>query len=327
MTVDDRTRFFFQLTPEKVLGAVEAQGRRCTGRFLTLNSYENRVFQLELDDGSFVVAKFYRPGRWDDDAILDEHDFLLDLEDGDVPVAAPIELDDGDTLGEVETIRYALFPRIGGRTPEEMDDAQLRQVGRMLARLHSIGRLETAASRPTWHPEPVFDAAMDALKGRLPASVRGGYEATVAALRARCAPLWRDVELQRVHGDCHLGNLLWSPSGLVFLDFDDLVTGPPVQDLWMLIGGRDAWAARRLDVLLAGYDEMGWFDRSTLRLMEPLRAMRMVHFAAWIAKRWDDPAFPLAFPAFGTERWWQDELRALREQGAAVEEALAERGW
>jgi len=315
---------FYALTPERVLDAVEVGGRSCTGRFIILNSYENRVYQLELDDGSYVVAKFYRPQRWSDDAIIDEHDFLIELDEAEIPVAAPLDLPGEETLSDVEGIRYAIFPRIGGREPSEMDDEQLRQLGRLLARIHLVGAREPAEFRPKMHPDTWLLENLEQLRsdGLLPRTVEERYASTVRRLHTLCAPAFENVEWQRIHGDCHLGNLLWSPAGLVFLDFDDLVMGPPVQDFWMMQGGRDAWAERRLDLMLEGYETMADFDRSSLRLVEALRAMRIVHFAAWIARRWEDPAFPMAFPQFGSDSWWERELRDLMEQLERVEDVL-----
>lgn len=323
---DDRTEFFYALTPERVLDAVELDGRRCTGRFIVLNSYENRVYQLELADESYVVAKFYRPGRWSDDAILDEHDFLLDLEEAEVPVAAPMDLPNGSTIDEVETIRFSLFPRIGGRAPEEMNDDQMRQLGRLLARLHSVGGKEPAEHRPVMSPQTYIGDNVDWLveADLLPPGPRESYPEMARRVQDRIEPLFEGVELQRIHGDCHLGNLLWSPAGLVFLDFDDMVMGPPAQDFWLMVGGRDAWAQRRLQLLLEGYESMLPFNRGTLKLFEPLRAMRMVHWAAWIARRWSDPAFPQAFPTFGTRAWWEAEVRELQQQLTRIDETVGQ---
>ncbi len=304
------TEFFFALTPERVLDAVEVDGRRCTGRFIVLNSYENRVYQLELSGGEYVVGKFYRPGRWSEDAIFDEHDFLLDLEEAEVPVAAPIELPGGTTLGEVEGIRFALFPRFGGRAPDEMDDAQLRQMGRLIARIHAVGKTADAEHRWRMVPSRFLGANVELLSAHAPST----YVDAVKRLEEAITPLFEGVELHRIHGDCHLGNVLRTPFGFVFLDFDDMVVGPAVQDLWMLQGSTDAWGLRRQELLLEGYSAFGEFDRAQLRLIEPLRAMRLVHFAAWIQRRWEDPAFPVAFPAFGTPAYWQRETGQLNEQ-------------
>jgi Ser/Thr protein kinase RdoA (MazF antagonist) len=316
------TEFFFALTPERVLDAIELEGSRCTGRFIVLNSYENRVYQLELDDDSYVVAKFYRPGRWSDDAILDEHDFLLDLHELEIPVTPPRLLSDGETLGEVEGIRFSVCQRIGGRAPDEMDDEQLRQFGRTLARIHGVGRQAEAEDRIDLDPDTLLGDNLQFLLEHdlLPPAIRAAYEHAVVALIELVNPMFDGLEFQRIHGDCHLGNLLRTPSGLVFLDFDDMAMGPPVQDLWLMVGGRDPWAERRQDLILEGYETMGHFDRASLRLVEPLRAMRYVHYATWLARRWQDPAFKIGFPGFGTEQWWVQALRDVQEQLELVRE-------
>jgi len=310
------TEFFFKLTPERVLDAVEVGGRRCTGRFIVLNSYENRVYQLELTDGSYVVGKFYRPGRWTEDQVFDEHDFLIDLEELEVPVAAPLELDDGATLDEIEGIRFAIFPRFGGRAPDEMDDAQLREIGRVIGRIHTVGASAPAEHRWPLTPAKWFGENLEFLLEHdcIDASARETYTSTVRRLEEVTTPWFEGLETHRIHGDCHLGNVLRTGQGFVFLDFDDMVIGPAVQDLWMLQGSTDAWGLRRQELLLEGYTQMMPFDRRQLRLIEPLRAMRLVHFAAWIARRWEDPAFPAAFPSFGTPIYWQQEAAHLAEQ-------------
>jgi len=318
------TEFFFSLTPERVLDAVELQGSGCTGRFIVLNSYENRVYQLELDDGSFVVAKFYRPGRWSDAAILDEHNFLLQLDAQEIPVTPPRVLSGGSTLGTVEEIRYSVCSRIGGRAPEEMDDEQLRQFGRTLARIHAVGRQEEAEARIDLDPDTLLADNLDFLLDNdlVPEVIQDAYERAVTEIFELVDPMFDGVEFQRIHGDCHLGNLLRTPGGLVFLDFDDMAMGPVAQDLWLMVGGRDGWAERRRDLILEGYEMMGSFDRATLRLVEPLRAMRYVHYSAWLARRWQDPAFQVGFPAFGTEQWWSQALRDVQEQLELIQDLV-----
>ncbi len=313
---DDRTEFFYDLTPDRVLDAVQVDGMGCTGRFIVLNSYENRVYQLELSDGRYVVAKFYRPGRWSDAAILDEHDFQIDLEEAEVPVAAPLEFEDGETISTVEGIRFSVAARIGGRAPDDMNDDQLRRLGRVVARMHAVGRTDEAEHRLSLDPETYIRADRDLLDrgGHLPPAMRDRYMQATDRLLALSEPRWVDLELQRIHGDVHLGNLISSPGGLVLLDFDDMVMGPPVQDLWMMIGGRDAWAQRRQNLILEGYESMASFDRSSLHLIELLRGMRYVHYTAWLALRWSDPAFQVGFPDFGGPDYWARTTRDLEEQ-------------
>jgi Ser/Thr protein kinase RdoA (MazF antagonist) len=318
-------RAFFALTPERVLDAVEVGGRRCTGRFVVLNSWENRVYQLELDDGSYVVGKFYRPARWSEDALLDEHDLLLDLAEEGLPIVPPLELRDGDTLGTVDGIRFALFPRLGGRAAEDLDDEQLRTLGYLLARIHHVAGQYDAEHRPRLDPDTYCRAEISLLISERFARGLVASRLRDAALRlAELAdPFWVGLPMQRIHGDCHLGNLLMTPKGPHFLDFDDLCVGPVVQDLWLLWGGRDAWGQRRRDVLIEGYDTWAPFPTSQLRLVEVLRGFRYMRYAGWIARRWEDPAFRSGFPYFGTEAYWDRLALDVQEQVGLV---MAEAG-
>jgi len=313
---------FNRLLPEHVYGAVEAGGRRCTGRFVVLNSYENRVYQLELDDGSFVVGKFYRPGRWSREAILDEHRFLRELDEAEVPVAVPIELTPGETLGEVDGIAYALFARLGGRAPEELDDEQVRMAGRLIARIHNVGARADAPHRMRLSPDTygADDLRWLLEHDAIPAEARAAYAATVEALLARMRPRFEGVPVHRLHGDCHLGNLLWTPRGPAILDFDDMLVGPPVQDGWLLVGAYDAEGQRQRRLLFEAYGELRRFEPAWLRLVEPLRALRIIHYAAWIARRWEDPSFKRTFGHFGTLQFWEAEIAALREQIARIDQ-------
>jgi len=320
------TEFFYALTPERVMDAVEVGDRRCTGRFIVLNSYENRVYQLELrgkDGGepTFVVGKFYRPGRWTDDALYDEHDFVDDIDELEIPVVPAIDLDDGEVLGNIEGIRYCLYPRVGGRAVEEPNDEQLRRLGFLIARIHSVGRTDDAEHRMELTPQTYgWDNLAFLLDNKLvlPA-FRDAYAKTAELVIQRIEPLWSDVPLQRIHGDCHLGNILWMDHGPTFLDFDDMVMGPVAQDLWLLFGGTDAWGMRRREIVLEGYDSYTPFPREQLRLFEPLRALRFIHFTAWLARRHEDPAFQVAFPHYGTEPYWNRCIADLREQLAVIE--------
>jgi Ser/Thr protein kinase RdoA (MazF antagonist) len=310
-----------QLTPDAVFDVVETGGRRCTGRFIILNSYENRVYSLELDDGVHVVGKFYRPGRWPVEAIEDEHDYLFELADVEIPVATPMTLEDGYTVGEVRGIYYALFPRIGGRSPQELTDEQVRILGRFVARMHNVGAAEDAPSRPSLTPDWYGRRNLEWLteNDAMDAGTLAVYTATVEALITRIEPLFNAVPMHRIHGDCHLGNLLWTPSGPTFLDFDDMLVGPAVQDVWMLLPSFDDHGARQRDIFLTAYREFRDFDPLWLRLVEPLRALRFIHYSTWIARRWHDPAFPRTFQYFGTLQYWQSEIQDLREQIARLD--------
>jgi Ser/Thr protein kinase RdoA (MazF antagonist) len=339
---DAQTRFFFELTPDRVLEAVEALGLRCSGRCTALNSFENRVYEIELEEeddsldrsasAAFArrrVVKFYRPGRWNREQILEEHEFLLDLKKAEIPVVAPIEFEMGaeneQTLhvAKESGIFYALFPKVGGRAPDELQDDQLRWIGRLLARIHSVGALKSAPHRIEIGPETYGRKNLASLleDNWIPLDYAARYQQVVEEICALSDGLFssllkegRASAIHRIHGDCHLGNLLWNQSGPFFLDFDDMVRGPAVQDIWLLVPGRDEESIRQRQILLEGYEEMREFNFLTLSLIEPLRALRFVHYSAWIARRWSDPAFPAAFPQFGTHRYWQEQLRDLEEQ-------------
>ena len=315
------TEFFFRLTPDWVLRAAEAAGFEPTGHCTALNSLENRVYDLRLADGSHVVAKFYRPGRWSREAVLDEHRFLFDLRDVEIPVCVPIEFPQGGTLHEVEGILYAIWPRTGGRAPDELDDEQVAILGRLVARIHNVGAAREAKARLRLSSHSYGLAPLEALESRnaLPPQFARRYRAAVERLAVAYDAASRGVPVHRIHGDCHLGNLLAGREGYFFLDFDDCVVGPAVQDVWMLLPGRDAQAARQRELLIDSYRQFRDFDPSWLRLVEPLRALRFVHYAAWIARRFEDPAFPDAFPHFGTEEYWEKETCDLEEQVRLVE--------
>jgi len=312
---------FNSLTPDQVLDAVEAGGRRCTGRFMILNSYENRVYQLELDDGRMVVGKFYRPGRWELAAIQAEHDFLAELGEEEIPVSEPVDLGDGRTIGEIDGILYALFDRIGGRAPEEPSDELLGVLGRYVARIHNVGARKSAPARPALSPQTYGRDNLTFLLEHeiIPPEARDQYAATIDALLQRIEPLFLQIPTHRIHGDCHLGNLLITQAGPTFLDFDDFCRGPAVQDLWLLSPSADAEGQRQLRSLVEAYAQMRDFDPVWLRLVEPLRALRFVRYSTWIARRWADPAFKRTFSHFGTIQYWQRELTDLREQIARID--------
>ena len=321
---------FYSLTPERLLDSVEKAidsartGIRATGRCLALNSMENRVYDIELEDESHVVTKFYRPGRWTREAILDEHTFIAELAENEVPAVTPLKLSNGSTLAQTnDEIFFAVFPKVRGRILQELDDHQLAQIGRLLGRLHNIGARAPAPHRLKLTSETYGVKSLETIEksGLLHAAAADRYKQVVTEIINHVTPLFEKVPFIRVHGDCHLGNVLWHvPQGQTqhsqafFLDFDDMVTAPSVQDVWMVVRGRGEDADRSRDVLIAGYEQMREFDRSQLRLVEPLRALRIIHYAAWIARRWEDPTFKNAFPDFGTQKYWFEETQTLSEQ-------------
>jgi Ser/Thr protein kinase RdoA (MazF antagonist) len=304
-----------------VLDALDAVGQRGDGRMLALNSYENRVYQVSLEDGGHVVAKFYRPGRWSDAQILEDHAFSLELAAREIPVVAPKEIG-GRTLFEHAGFRFAVFPRRGGRTPELEQKDVLEWIGRFLGRIHAVGAARPFEARPTLDNETFGEEPCEWLldSGMIPKDLEEVWTGVVDDALDRVEPYFDDVRNIRLHGDCHAGNILWTPEGPHFVDLDDARMGPAVQDLWMLLSGERDAAARQLKWLLGGYEQFHPFNRAELRLIEPLRTLRLLHYSYWIARRWEDPAFPAAFPWFGTQRYWQDRILELREQTAAMDE-------
>ncbi|MFZ5472759.1 MAG: serine/threonine protein kinase [Pseudomonadota bacterium] len=312
------------LTPDAVLDALDAVGLRGDGRQLALNSYENRVYQVWLEDGGALVAKFYRPGRWSDEAILEEHAFTRELAEREIPVVAPLVID-GTSLHRHAGFRFALYPRQGGRVPELSDPATLEWMGRFIGRIHAIGALKKFEHRPTLDLASFGEAPRDFLLAGewLPADLLAAYRSVVdQALDGvrRAFERAGAVAGIRLHGDCHMGNVLWTDDGPHFVDFDDSRMGPAVQDLWMLLSGERGERIRQLSDVLAGYEDFMEFDSRELHLIEALRTLRLIHYAAWLARRWSDPAFPAAFPWFNSQRYWQDHILALREQIAAMDE-------
>jgi Ser/Thr protein kinase RdoA (MazF antagonist) len=313
-----------------MLDALESVGLRGDGRFLALNSYENRVYQVSLEDGRTLVAKFYRPGRWSVPQIREEHEFVAELAAREIPVVAPLPLGDaGATLAAYDGYRFAVYPRRGGRAPELDDPATLERIGRFIGRIHAVGAVARFEHRPTLDAESFGVEPRDWLLAHrlvppdlLPAWTSIVDQAIDAVRRAfdRAA----GVRIQKLHGDCHAGNVLWTDEGPHFVDFDDARNGPAVQDLWMLLSGDRPSMTRQLSDVLAGYEDFAELDRRELPLIEPLRTLRLIHYSAWIARRWDDPAFPAAFPWFGTQRYWQDRVLELREQVAAMQEPALE---
>jgi Ser/Thr protein kinase RdoA (MazF antagonist) len=312
------------LTPDVVLDAVDAIGFRGDGRLLSLGSYENRVYQIWRDDGPPLVAKFYRPGRWSDEQIKEEHAFVAELAQHEIPVVAPLAVG-GETLHAGGGFRVAVYPKCGGRAPELEDRATLEWLGRFLGRIHAVGAQAPFRVRPRLDVESFGVAPRDFLLSRdfIPADLLPAWT-RIAALALegvrRAYDRAGDVKVLRLHGDCHAGNVLWTDGGPHFVDFDDARSGPAVQDLWMLLSGDRAAMAQALAAVLDGYEDFAEFDPRELHLVEALRTLRLLHYSAWLAARWDDPAFPAAFPWFGTGRYWQDRILELREQVALMDE-------
>ncbi len=302
---------YARLSPETVLAAVESLDVRVDGRLLALNSFENRVYQVGVEDGAPLVAKFYRNGRWSDAAILEEHAFAQELFEAELPVVAPLEVEKS-TLQHFEEFRFAIYPRQGGRAPELESSENLAWVGRLLARMHGVGSRGRFNARGSIDRATLIDMPSKAVvaSSLMPSAVRDRYAQLVRDLGAAVAEKMASVNFAsiRLHGDCHQGNVLWTDAGPHFVDLDDARMGPAVQDLWML-----ASTPRAMDALLEGYGEFRDFDRSELALIEPLRIMRQIHYAGWIAQRWDDPAFPRAFPFAAEPRWWEQHVSDLRE--------------
>jgi Ser/Thr protein kinase RdoA (MazF antagonist) len=316
------------LTPEAVLDALDSVGLRGDGRLIQLNSYENRVFQVFLEDGSVVVPKFYRPGRWSDAQSLEEHAFAAELVAAEIPVVAPRTLGDStlatfDIAGQ--PYRFSVCDRQSGRAPELEDPATLEWIGRFIGRIHAVGATAPFKHRLTLDSHSYGEAPRDWLlaSGMIAVEAQDDWKRAVDQVIdevKRCfdaAGVYRPI---RLHGDCHTGNVLWTPAGPHFVDLDDALMGPPVQDLWMLLSGERSTMQAQLHALLSGYEDFMEFDWRQLRLVEALRALRMIHYSAWIARRWADPAFTTAFPWFGGRNYWSEQITRMHEQLDALQQ-------
>ncbi len=344
------TDLFLSLTPERVLEAVEASGLRCRPVCYPLNSFENRVYEVELEDRSRIVAKFYRPGRWSREQILEEHRFLAELAADELPVCSVRPFPNGETLHRIDDvppeggqrntapeggqryIYYSLADRRGGRAPDELGDATVERLGMFVGRMHNVGARRPAPSRPRLSADHYVRRVLDwmdrngtsprrGISVAPPGLLQRRYFAAAEAIAEIADQLSEGVATHRVHGDLHLGNVLFRDGELRVLDFDDLVIGPAVQDLWLALPGRGPETERQRQIFLAGYEHFRLFDRSTLRLIEPLRGLRLVRYAGWLARRWHDPAFRAGWPHFGTVEYWERETSDLEEQLAAVRKA------
>ncbi len=315
---------FSNLSPDLILDAIDSVGITTDGRLLALNSYENRVYQVGVEDASPIVAKFYRPHRWDDVEILEEHAFVQSLANAEIPAVAPSSID-GKTLFTYQDFRFSIFPKHGGRAPELDQEGVLEWIGRFIGRIHSVGALSDFKHRPTLNIDTFGEEPSAYLlnEGMMPKELELVYRGVVAqALDGvrRCYDRAGDVAMLRVHGDCHMGNLLWTDAGPHFVDFDDSRMGPAIQDLWMMLSGDQDEMQKQFNEILVGYEDFYDFNPRELHLIEALRTLRLIHYSAWLARRWDDPAFKVAFTWFNTQQYWQDRILELREQIALMDE-------
>jgi Ser/Thr protein kinase RdoA (MazF antagonist) len=313
-----------RLGPDLIIEAVESTGRLSDARLLALNSYENRVYQVGIEDDTPLIAKFYRPERWSNAQILEEHAFSLELQAAEISVVAPLADGQGTTLHEFEGFRFALFERRGGHPPELDNFDNLLVLGRTLGRIHAVGRARRFAERQDISVERMLTECRDfLLDGFIPRELVPAYSTLSRDLEQAVAAIYREVQAAdqiRIHGDCHVGNILWRDDTAHFVDLDDCCTAPAVQDLWMFLSGDRSYRQLQLAELIEGYSEFCDFDPRQLRWIEALRTMRLTHYAAWLARRWSDPAFPRSFTWFNTERYWADHILELREQMAALAE-------
>ncbi len=317
---------FAELSPDCVLDALQSIGCDCDGRLLALNSYENRVYQVGINDAPPLVVKFYRPARWSDAAILEDHAFVAELAAQEIPVVAALAGQQGQTLHHYQDFRFAVFEKRGGRAPELDRAGTLEWIGRFMGRIHAVGSVRPFVARP------VLDLASFGIESRefllahdfIPPELLAAWTSVSAQALAGVAACYQragEIQTLRLHGDCHTGNILWTDAGPHFVDFDDCRQGPAVQDLWMLLSGERAEMTRQLGEVIDGYEDFHEFDRRELHLIEALRTLRLIHYSAWLARRQHDPAFTVAFPWFNTVRYWQDRVLELREQIALMDEA------
>lgn len=316
-------RPYENLDPSLILNAIESAGYLCSGSLLALNSYENRVYQVGIEDSVPLIAKFYRPHRWSNEAILEEHQFSLELVDHEIPIIAPLATADGKTLHEYQGYRFALFPRRGGHALEQDNLDQLEWMGRFIGRLHAVAACKPFLHRPTLDVNTYGYIPYQFLikNNFIPAYLKAQYCETVEAVLKNITEMFNGIEhlkMIRLHGDCHLGNVLWNDEGPHIVDLDDAVMGPAIQDIWMLLSGDPTQIQLQLSMVLEGYCEFHDFDMRELRLIEAMRTLRMIQYSAWLANRWQDPAFPLAFPWFNTHHYWEEQVLNLKDQLALL---------
>lgn len=315
---------FETLTPDFIADAIEDKGYWCDGRTFPLNSYENRVYQVGIEEAEPIIAKFYRPNRWTKEQIQEEHDFCFELQEQELPVVAPLKDKDGNSLLHYKGFDFALYPRRGGHAPELDDPDALFTLGRLLGRIHLVGASKPFEHRPDINIQSYgYDSIKLIGEQFIPAGLESAYSSLTDDLMRIVADRMDMVRMNsasnitriRTHGDCHIGNMLWRDDNAHFVDFDDARTAPAIQDIYMLLTGSDrAEQTAQLSEIIEGYQEFYNFDIRELALIESLRTLRMLHHSAWLARRWEDPAFPRAFPWFNTQRYWEEHILELREQ-------------
>lgn len=331
MTANDsdtvRQEGYYALTPDTVLNALEAYGYQTDARILALNSYENRVYQIGLNGSEPLIAKFYRPGRWSNECILEEHEFTQELFDHEIPVVPPIQHKGGETLLDYLGYRFAVYPRRGGHAPEPGNLDQLAWLGRLIGRIHAVGAVKKFKHRPSLNVLSYAQEPVQLLIERnfIPADLLPGFESVCGELIKELDSLFENhetIKTIRCHSDCHVGNILWvHDHGPHFVDFDDCRSAPAIQDLWMLLAGDRKEQTLQLSELLDGYNQFYDFDPRELKFIEALRTLRMIHYAGWLAKRWDDPAFPASFTWFNSHSYWLQFIEELKEQRDKLNEA------
>lgn len=314
------------LDPNVIITAVESLGFMCSGSLLALNSYENRVYQIGIEDNKPLIAKFYRPERWSTEAIIEEHQFALELTDAEIPVVAPLIIRN-QTLHHYENFRFALFERHGGRALDVDNITHLEWIGRFVGRVHAIGATKSFQHRgqldPLTHGKLPYQFLIQ--NNFIPDYLKHNYCVNMENTLKKVEDIFQSVgniSYLRVHGDCQLGNVLWNDAGPHIVDLDDSVMGPAIQDIWMFLSGNSAEVEMHLNKILKGYREFYDFDMREIKLIEALRTLRMIQYSAWIANRWDDPAFPRAFPWFNTPHYWEEQLRNLQEQCQTMDEII-----
>ena len=318
------THPYDRLTPDMIIDAVESAGYLSDARLLALNSYENRVYQVGIEDSTPLIAKFYRPERWSEAQILEEHRFSLELQDAEISVVAPVVNDQGATLHTFEGFQFALFLRRGGYPPELDNLDNMLVLGRTLGRIHAVGRAAQFKVRHSMSVQRMLSDSRELLLEKfIPRDLVPAYESLTADLEQQVRSVFSEVQPEdfiRIHGDCHVGNILWRDNTAHFVDFDDCCAAPAMQDLWMFLNGERHDRQLQLSELVEGYSEFCDFDPRQIRWIETLRTLRLIHYAAWLGRRWEDPAFPRSFTWFNTERYWADHILELREQMSALQE-------